>query len=80
MVGTFRLGNDREAPAANLSHSSTHQNQRHAASTSRRSAPPGNGASGKSISSPKGRKQVAHAPVLVGSSAARSDDGSFEEF
>jgi methyl-accepting chemotaxis protein len=81
LVGTFRLGDDREGPGARHNPSSTQTDHRRAADTERRPGLPAKGVRDKPVSSsPKGRKQLAHAPVLVGAPAARSEEDSFEEF
>jgi methyl-accepting chemotaxis protein len=82
LVGTFNLGNHSQSSRGNRSHQPPYQNDRHATDTVRRPAPPStNGGTNRAaLSSPKGRKQLAHAPVLMGGPAARSEDASFEEF
>jgi methyl-accepting chemotaxis protein len=84
LVGTFHLGSDRESSGRSRTHQPPHQDHPPATATviARRPALlPVNGRPDKPASSaPKVRKQFAHAPVLVGSQAARSEDDSFEEF
>jgi methyl-accepting chemotaxis protein len=82
LVGTFNVGNHSQSSRGNRSHQSPNQNYRHATDTVRRPAPPSiNGGTDRAaLSSPRGRKQLAHAPVLMGGPATRSEDESFEEF
>jgi hypothetical protein len=82
LVGTFTLGDRRETARGERGHESSVQSRRHSAGAARR---PGTSATkaatGKLASSaPNGRKQVNQSAVLVSTSAARSDDASFEEF
>jgi methyl-accepting chemotaxis protein len=82
LVGTFNLGNDSETSGGRRDPQPPNPAYRHAAETAPRPAPLAvNGGSDRAaFSSPKGRKQFAHAPVLMGGPAARSEDESFEEF
>ena len=82
LVGTFNLGNHSESSHGSRDHQPANQNYRHATDTARRPAPPAThgGPDRSAFPSPKGRKQLAHAPVLMGGPAARSEDASFEEF
>jgi len=77
LVGTFNLGNDIESSHGHPDHQHANLNHRHATDTAPRPVPPtANGGFDRSaFPSPKGRKQIAHAPVLL-----RSEDASFEEF
>jgi methyl-accepting chemotaxis protein len=82
LVGTFNLGNHSESSRSSRDHQPPHQNYRHAVDAARRPAPSAtNGGQDRAaFPSPKGRKQLAHAPVFIGGPAARSEDESFEEF
>jgi methyl-accepting chemotaxis protein len=82
LVGTFNLGNDSESLRGSRDHQPLNRDYRHATDTARWPAPPAiNGLPNRAaFPSPKGRKQLAHAPVFIGGPAARSEDASFEEF
>jgi methyl-accepting chemotaxis protein len=82
LVGTFNLGNDSESPGGHRDHQASNPNHRHVTDSTPRPAPRAvNGGSDRAaFVSPKGRKQLAHAPVLMGGPPARSEDPSFEEF
>jgi methyl-accepting chemotaxis protein len=82
LVGTFNLGSDSESSRPGRDHQPPHQNYRYATDTVRRPAPPATneGPERAAFPSPKGRKQLVHAPVFIGGPPARSEDASFEEF
>jgi methyl-accepting chemotaxis protein len=82
LVGTFNLGDDSESSHGHRDHQPPNPNYRHATDMAPRPAPPAaNGGSDRAaFPYPKGRKQLAHAPVLMGGPPARSEDASFEEF
>ncbi len=81
LVGTFDVGNRRESPG-NRGQEPSLEDHRHSVGTPYRAPMSSTRAvTRKSPSSaPNGRKQLTHAPVLVGNTAARSEDASFEEF
>jgi uncharacterized phage infection (PIP) family protein YhgE len=82
LVGTFNLGNDNESTHGRRDHQPPNSSYRHATDMPPRPAPPAaNGGSDRAaFPGPKGRKQFAHAPVLMGGPADRLEDESFEEF
>jgi methyl-accepting chemotaxis protein len=78
LVGTFKLAHGRESSRGDRGYEPSPQGDRrstHLAITRATTVVPGKSAS----SAANGRKQLSHSHVLVGSSATRSDDASFEE-
>jgi methyl-accepting chemotaxis protein len=82
LVGTFNLGNGREASRGDRGHQHSPQDYRQSTGTERRPTKAGAAlVSARSARTmPKGQAQLTPAAVLVGSAADRSDDASFEEF
>ncbi len=90
MVGTFNLGDGREASRGDRSHQHSLQNHRHSQAVERRPAGAGTPfvTARSARPKPKGQARLTPAVVLVGSapdrssdrSANQSDDASFEEF
>jgi methyl-accepting chemotaxis protein len=79
LVSAFTLGNSHESSRGN--HGRQPSPQRPANGTARRPAARAATLASKTApSAPRERKQLAEPAVLVGSSAARSEDASFEEF
>jgi methyl-accepting chemotaxis protein len=82
LVSTFTLGNSRESSHAGHGHPPAPRSTRHLLPAGHRPAGvAARAGAGKSVpSAANGRKQAAPSAVLVGSSASRSEDASFEEF
>ena len=80
LVDTFKVGNTQE-PQHDPSHEPRAESHRAAHSVNHRAAGSATNRARNSPSpAPNGRRQSTPTPVLVGSSAARSGDDSFEEF
>jgi hypothetical protein len=81
LANTFTLGNSL-ASNGGRAHQPSPRSARHAPATARRpvAATARARAEKPARSVPRGQKQPAPSAVLAGSSAARSDDASFEEF
>jgi methyl-accepting chemotaxis protein len=81
LVGTFTLGMSGSSNAGRAQPSSARSGRDSAATRRFRAAPAAPARAGRSApSAPNGRKALAPEAVLVGSTAARSEDASFEEF
>jgi methyl-accepting chemotaxis protein len=81
LVGTFTLGISGSSNAGRAHHSSARSGRDSGATRRFRAAAAAPARAGRSApSAPNGRKAPAPAAVLVGSTAARSEDASFEEF
>jgi methyl-accepting chemotaxis protein len=82
LVGTFNLGDGREASGGDRSQQHTSRSHRHSQASERRLAGAGTpvvtARSARPV--PRGQVRLTPAAVLVGSTADRSDDASFEEF
>jgi methyl-accepting chemotaxis protein len=82
LVNAFTLVNSRDSSRSERGYQSSAHNHPHPTVAARRPGKPASKvAAGKLVSSaPNGRKQSTPSAALVGSSAGRSDDASFEEF
>jgi methyl-accepting chemotaxis protein len=82
LVGTFTLAHARETPRADRGHEPSTRSDRYSTTTTHLAAMRATSVvAGKSApSAANGGKQLTHSHVLVGSSAVRPEDASFEEF